>query len=121
METVFGLLKAFCVGGAFCLVGQILLDRTKLTPARILVGYVVAGVLLGALGVYRPLVDWAGAGATVPLTGFGFLLAEGAKEAVAKDGLPGALTGALTAGAGGVTAAVLCGLAASFVAKPKEK
>ena len=121
MEFFFGLLKAFFVGGLFCLLGQILLDNTRLTPARILVGFVSAGVLLGALGVYQPLVDWAGAGATVPLTGFGWALAEGAKDAVAKDGLSGALTGALTAGAGGVTTAVLCGLAASILAKPKEK
>ena len=121
MDFFFGLLKAFFVGGLFCLLGQILLDNTRLTPARILVGFVSAGVLLGALGVYRPLVDWAGAGATVPLTGFGYALAEGAKEAVRKDGLTGALTGALSAGAGGITAAVLCGLVASIVAKPKEK
>lgn len=121
MDFFFGLLKAFFVGGLFCLVGQILLDNTRLTPARILVGFVCAGVLLGALGVYQPLVDWAGAGATVPLTGFGCILAEGARDAVEKDGLIGALTGALTAGAGGVTAAVLCGLAASVLAKPKEK
>ena len=117
----FGLLKAFFVGGLFCLAGQILLDNTRLTPARILGGYVSAGVLLGALGVYRPLIDWAGAGATVPLTGFGCVLAEGVRDAVAQDGLSGALTGALTASAGGVTAAVLCGLIASFIAKPKEK
>lgn len=121
METVFGLLKAFCVGGAFCLVGQVLLDRTQLTPARILVGYVVAGVLLGALGIYEPLAQWAGSGAKVPLTGFGFVLAKGTREAVMRDGLSGVLTGALTAGAGGVTAAVLCGLIASVVAKPHEK
>ena len=121
MEFFFGLLKAFFTGGLFCLVGQILLDNTKLTPARILVGYVSAGVILGALGVYQPLIEWAGAGATVPLTGFGCLLAEGARDAVMRDGLSGALTGALTAGAGGVTAAVLCGLAASVLAKPKEK
>jgi stage V sporulation protein AE len=121
MDFFFGLLKAFFVGGLFCLAGQILLDNTKLTPARILVGFVSAGVVLGALGVYQPLVDWAGAGAAVPLTGFGCLLAEGAGDAVREDGLLGALTGPLTAGAGGVTAAVLCGLAASIAAKPKEK
>ena len=114
-------LKAFIVGGLICVVGQILIDTTKLTPARILVAFVVLGVVLGALGIYQPLVEWAGAGATVPLTGFGCVLAEGAKDAVAKDGLSGALTGALTAGAGGVTAAVLCGLVASLLAKPKEK
>lgn len=121
MAFFFGLLKAFFVGGLICLAGQILLDNTRLTPARILVGFVSAGVLLGALGVYRPLIDWAGAGATVPLTGFGCVLAEGVRDAVAQDGLSGALTGALTASAGGVTAAVLCGLIASFIAKPKEK
>ena len=121
MNLIFALLKAFFVGGLICLLGQILLDNTQLTPARILVGYVSAGVLLGALGVYQPLVDWAGAGATVPLTGFGCILAEGAKDAVAKEGLSGALTGALSAGAGGVTAAVLCGLVASVAAKPREK
>ena len=121
MEILFGLLKAFFVGGAFCLIGQILLDNTQLTPARILVGFVTAGVLLGALGVYAPLADWAGAGAKVPLTGFGFALTKGTREAVMRDGLTGVLTGALTAGAAGVTAAVLCGLAASLVTKPHEK
>lgn len=121
METVFGLLRAFCVGGAFCLVGQLLLDYTRLTPARILVGFVVAGVLLGALGVYAPLADFAGSGAKVPLTGFGFALAEGTREAVERDGLSGVLTGALSAASGGVTAAVLCGLLASFLTRPKKK
>ena len=121
MEFFFGLLKAFFVGGLFCLLGQILLDNTRLTPARILVGFVSAGVLLGALGVYQPLVDWAGAGATVPLTGFGYLLAKGTREAVAKDGLLGALTGPLSAGAAGISAAMLMGLLVSLFAKPKEK
>ena len=121
MDFFFALLKAFFVGGLFCLAGQILLDNTRLTPARILVGFVSAGVLLSALGVYQPLVDWAGAGATVPLTGFGSVLARGVRDAVTRDGLPGVLTGALTAGAGGITTAVLCGLLASIMAKPKEK
>ena len=121
MEMLFGLLKAFFVGGLICLIGQILLDNTKLTPARILVGFVVAGVLLGALGVYEPLANWAGSGAKVPLTGFGFSMAKGAREAVMQDGLTGVLTGALTAGSGGVTAAVLCGLLASVLTKPREK
>ena len=121
MQIFWELGKAFLVGGAFCLIGQILLDRTNLTPARILVGYVVAGVLLGAAGVYDPLIEWAGAGATVPLTGFGALMAKGVREAVQTDGWRGILTGAFTAGAGGVTVAVLCGVFASFAAKPKEK
>ncbi len=121
MDLFWTYLKCFAVGGLLCVAGQLLIDYTRLTPARILTIFVVAGVVLGALGLYQPLVDWAGAGATVPLTGFGWVLAEGAKDAVAKDGLSGALTGALTAGAGGVTTAVLCGLAASILAKPKEK
>lgn len=114
-------LKAFLVGGLICVIGQILMDTTKLTPARILVSFVVAGVVLGAAGVYKPLVEWAGAGATVPLTGFGFTLAKGTRQAVEEQGLLGALTGPLTSGAAGITAAVLCGLVASIIAKPKEK
>ena len=114
-------LKAFLVGGLLCAVGQILIDTTKLTPARILVAFVVIGVALGALGVYKPLVEWAGCGATVPLTGFGYLLAKGTREAVAKDGLLGALTGPLSAGAAGISAAMLMGLLVSLFAKPKEK
>ncbi len=114
-------LKAFLVGGLICVVGQILMDTTKLTPARILVSFVVAGVVLGAVGVYKPLVEWAGAGATVPLTGFGFTLAKGTRQAIEEQGLLGALTGPLTSGAAGITAAMLCGLLASFFAKPKEK
>ena len=100
-------LWAFLIGGAFCAVGQVLIDYTKLTPARILVCYVVAGVVLGALGIYKPLVDFAGAGATVPLTGFGYLLSEGVKEAVAEKGLLGALTGGLTSSSAGITAAAI--------------
>ena len=114
-------LKAFLVGGLFCVVGQILIDKTKLTPARILVAYVVAGVILGAVGVYKPLAEWAGAGATVPLTGFGHLLAKGVKKAVGQDGLIGALTGGSTAAAGGITAAIFFGFLVALVCKPKPK
>lgn len=114
-------LKAFCVGGLFCLVGQILIDKTKLTPARILVGYVVAGVILGAIGVYKPIADFAGAGATVPLTGFGYSLAKGVKDAVTQDGFIGILTGGLKATAGGITAAVIAGLIVSLIFKAKDK
>ena len=121
MGIVFDLLKAFFVGGLICVAGQLLIDLTKLTPGRILVGFVVAGVFLGAIGVYEPLVEWAGCGATVPLTGFGSALVKGTREAIAQDGLMGVLTGAFTAGAGGITAAVLCGLMASFLTKPRAK
>ena len=114
-------LKAFLVGGAICAVGQILMDTTKLTPARILVSFVVIGVVLGAAGVYEPLAKWAGAGASVPLTGFGYTLAKGTKQAIEEQGLMGALTGPLTSGAAGITAAMLCGLLASLLTKPKEK
>lgn len=114
-------IKAFFVGGALCLLGQLLIDLTKLTPARILTIYVVAGVILGALGLYQPLADWAGAGATVPLTGFGNLLAKGVRDAVAKDGLLGAFTGGLTVSAGGVCAAVFFGLIAALLFRSREK
>lgn len=114
-------LKAFLVGGAICAVGQLLLDKTKLTPARILVCFVVLGVILGACGVYKPLVDFAGAGATVPLTGFGYNLSKGVHEAVAEDGLLGALTGGLKAAAGGVTAAMVFGFLAALIFDPKDK
>ena len=114
-------LKAFLVGGAFCLIGQILIDKTKLTPARILVGYVVAGVLLGAIGIYKPIAEFAGAGATVPLTGFGYALSEGVREAVTEDGFIGLLTGGLKATAGGITAAIIAGLLGSLIFKPKDK
>lgn len=113
--------KAFIVGGALCLIGQILIDKTKLTPARILVSYVVIGVLLGAVGVYQPLVDFAGAGATVPLTGFGNTLAKGVNEAVQADGFLGIFTGGLKAAAGGITAAILAGLIVSLIFKAKDK
>jgi len=114
-------LKAFFIGGLLCLIGQILIDKTKLTPARILVGYVVMGVILGAVGVYKPLVDFAGAGATVPLTGFGYSLAKGVRAAVQSDGFLGVLTGGLKATAGGITAAVVAGLTASLIFRPKDK
>ena len=114
-------LKAFLIGGAICLVGQILIDKTKLTPARILTGFVVAGVILSGFGLYQPLVDFAGAGATVPISGFGYLMAEGVKEAIAKDGAIGILTGALTAAAGGIAAAVVFGLIAGLLSKPGDK
>ena len=114
-------LKAFLFGGLLCLVGQILIDKTKLTPARILVSYVVAGVILGAMGLYGPFAEFAGAGATVPLTGFGYLLSKGVKEAVDKDGFLGIFTGGLTASAGGITAAVLAGLIMSFLFRAKDK
>ena len=113
--------KAFLVGGILCLIGQILIDKTMLTPARILVGYVVAGVILGAVGVYKPIVDFAGAGATIPLTGFGNTLAKGVMEAIEEDGFLGILTGGLKATAGGITAAIVSGLLASILFKPKDK
>lgn len=114
-------IKAFLVGGALCLIGQILIDKTKLTPARILVSYVVAGVILGAVGLYPKLIEFAGAGASVPLTGFGSLLAKGVKEAIQKDGFLGIFTGGLKAASGGITAAIVAGLTASFLFKPKDK
>lgn len=114
-------LKAFIVGGLLCVIGQILIDKTKLTPARILVSYVVIGVLLGAIGVYKPLVEFAGAGATVPLTGFGFNLAKGVKESIDADGFLGIFTGGLKAAAGGITAAVGAGLLVSLIFKAKDK
>ena len=113
--------KAFFVGGAFCVIGQILIDKTQLTPARILVSYVTSGVLLSGLGVYQPLADWAGAGATVPLTGFGHLLAKGVKKAVAEQGLLGAVTGGITAAAGGISAAIFFGFLVALVCKSKPK
>ena len=114
-------IKAFLVGGALCLIGQILIDKTKLTPARILVSYVVIGVFLGAVGIYEPLAEFAGAGATVPLTGFGYNLAKGVKEAVQQDGFLGIFTGGLKACAGGITAAITAGLLSSLLFKPKDK
>ena len=114
-------LKAFLVGGLLCVIGQILIDKTKLTPARILVSYVVMGVFLGAVGVYQSLVDFAGAGATVPLTGFGNTLAKGVKEAVEQDGFLGIFTGGLKATAGGITVAIFSGLLAGFLFKARDK
>lgn len=114
-------LWSFLIGGLLCAIGQVLIDYTKLTPARILVAYVVAGVILGAVGLYKPLTEFAGAGATVPLTGFGYLLSEGVKEAVNEKGLLGALTGGLTSSAAGITAAMVFGLAVALIFKPKEK
>ena len=114
-------LNAFLCGGILCAIGQILIDQTQLTPARILTGYVVAGVLLSALGLYEPIVNWGGAGATVPLTGFGHALAKGVREAVAKDGWLGVFTGGLTATAGGIAAAVVFGVVMAVLFKPGEK
>ena len=114
-------IKAFVVGGLFCAIGQILVDKTKLTPARILVSYVVIGVFLGAIGVYNRLAEFAGAGATVPLTGFGNLLAKGVREAVDKKGFLGIFIGGLQASAGGITAAITAGLLASLIFKAKDK
>lgn len=114
-------LNAFLCGGLLCAVGQILIDRTRLTPARILTGYVVAGVFLSAVGLYQPLADWGGAGATVPLTGFGHALAQGAVRAVQETGLLGAFTGGLTATAGGIAAAIFFGFLAALCFKPKPK
>ena len=117
MEVVLKLLWAFLVGGALCVITQILIDKTKLTPARILVGFVVAGVVLGAVGIYKPFAEFAGAGATTPLSGFGYLISKGVKEAVDKQGLLGALTGGLTAAAGGTAAALCFGLLAAAVCR----
>lgn len=114
-------LKAFVLGGLLCAVGQILIDKTKLTPARILTGYVVTGVILGGLGVYQKLVDWGGAGATVPLTGFGYLLAKGVKQAVQEQGWLGCLTGGLTSAAGGITAAIFFGLLVALLFRARDK
>ena len=114
-------LKAFLVGGLLCVIGQILIDKTMLTPARILTAYVVAGVVLGAVGLYEPLVKWAGAGATVPLTGFGYNLAKGVKAAVQEKGLLGVRTGGFEAAAGGIAAAILFGFLAGLFCKPKDK
>lgn len=121
MEILAKFIWAFVIGGSLCVIAQILIDKTKLTPARILVSYVVAGVLLGAIGAYKPLVDFAGAGATVPLTGFGYLISEGVREAVDKQGLLGALTGGLTAAAGGIAAALIFGYLAAIFFKGKRR
>ena len=114
-------LKAFLIGGILCAIGQILIDKTKLTPARILVSYVVAGVLLGAVGLYEPFTEFAGAGASVPLTGFGNILAKGVREAVDEKGFLGIFIGGLKASAGGITVAIVSGLLASLLFRPKDK
>lgn len=120
-DIILPYLKAFAVGGGFCIIAQILIDKTKLTPARILVFYVVMGVFLGGIGVYKPLVDFAGAGATTPLTGFGYLISEGIREAVDKKGLLGVFSGGLTAASAGIGAAIVFGLCASLVFRSKRK
>lgn len=114
-------LKSFIVGGLLCVIGQILIDKTKLTPARILVGYVVAGVVVSAFGLYQPIIDFAGAGASVPLTGFGHCLAKGVKEGILENGFIGILTGGLKAASGGITTAIIAGLFVSIIFKAKDK
>jgi stage V sporulation protein AE len=121
MDTFFQFLRAFLTGGVICLIGQILIDRTSLTPAKILTSYVVAGVVLGAVGIYEPIANWGGSGASVPLTGFGYNLAKGVKKAVEEQGLLGAFTGGATAAAGGITAAVFFGWLAAVIFKPGDK
>lgn len=121
MEIVIALLKAFLVGGLICIVGQLLLDFTKLTPGKILVGFVVLGVILGAAGIYKPLIDWAGCGASIPLTGFGANLVEGTKKAIAEEGWLGVIDGPLKSASVGIMSAVFCGLVVSLVARPKDK
>lgn len=121
MEAVLPYLRAFCVGGLICVIAQILIDRTKMTPARILVLFVVLGVMLGGIGVYQPLVEYAGAGATTPLVGFGYLISQGVKKAVDSQGLLGALTGGLTSAAGGISAALVFGYLACLFFKGKPK
>ncbi len=121
MDILLDYLMAFAVGGILCIIAQLLIDKTALTPARILVAYVVAGVILGALGIYEKLIDIAGAGASTPLTGFGYLIAEGVREAVDKEGLIGVLKGPLTAAAAGITAAMIFGLLAALIFRDKRK
>lgn len=121
MDTFLTFLRAFITGGVLCLIGQILIDRTSLTPAKILTAYVVAGVFLGAIGIYEPISQWGGSGAAVPLTGFGYNLAKGVKKAVEAEGLLGAFTGGVTAAAGGIAAAVFFGAIAALVFKSKDK
>lgn len=121
MEMLNEYLRAFLCGGILCLIGQVLIDKTKLTPARILVLYVVSGVALGALGLYKYVVEFGGAGATVPLTGFGYLLAKGVSKAVSENGLLGAFTGGITAAAGGIAAAIFFGYLVALIFKPRPK
>ena len=121
MEMLSEYLRAFLCGGVLCLIGQVLIDKTKLTPAKILVLYVVSGVVLGGLGIYKYVVEFGGAGATVPLTGFGYLLAKGAAKAVSEDGLLGAFAGGVTAAAGGIAAAIFFGYLVALIFKPRPK
>lgn len=121
MELFSQFIRAFLCGGILCLIGQILIDKTSLTPAKILTLYVVAGVVLGAVGIYEPLAQWGGAGATVPLTGFGYALAKGVKAAVAAKGFLGAMTGGITAAAGGITAAIFFGWLIAMICSPKNR
>lgn len=121
MDTVLEYVRAFLCGGLLCLIGQVLIDKTALTPARILVAYVVSGVVLGGLGIYKYVVEFGGAGATIPLTGFGYLLAKGVEKAVDEQGILGALTGGLTAAAGGIGAAIFFGYLVALIFKPKSK
>ncbi len=121
MELFLSLIKAFVVGGIICVIGQLLIDFTKMTTGKVLVLFVVVGVILGALGIYEPLVEFAGAGATTPITGFGYVLAKGTRDAVAEEGLLGVIKGPLCSASVGIMAAVLSGLVASLFAKPKDK
>lgn len=115
------IVKAFITGGLLCLIGQVLIDKTKLTPARILVAYVVLGVVFGAVGIYKPFVEFAGAGATVPLTGFGYLLSKGVKDAIMQKGFIGILSGGLKSAAGGITAAIFAALVMSLIFRARDK
>lgn len=121
MDTVLEYVRAFLCGGLLCLIGQVLIDKTALTPARILVAYVVSGVVLGGLGIYKYVVEFGGAGATIPLTGFGYLLSKGVEKAVDEQGILGALTGGLTAAAAGIGAAIFFGYLVALIFKPKSK
>ena len=121
MELFLSCVKAFVIGGILCAIGQILIDYTKLTPARILVSYVVAGVILGAVGLYAPIAEWGGAGATVPLTGFGYNLAKGVKEAVDQEGLIGVLKGGFTASSAGIAAAIAAAIVTALVTNPQDR
>lgn len=121
MDILAQFIRAFIVGGLLCVIAQILIDKTKLTPARILVSYVVAGVLLGAIGLYKPLTDFAGAGATVPLTGFGYLISDGVRKAVDEKGLIGALTGGLGAASGGIAAALIFGYISAILFRGRRR
>lgn len=121
MDIIISLLKAFLVGGLICVVGQLLIDYTKLTPGKVLVSFVVLGVILGALGIYQPLMKWAECGASIPLTGFGANLVEGTKKAIAEKGLLGVISGPLTSASVGIMAAVFCGMVVSLFTRPKDK